>query len=338
MTALGVRSRLASVPQGALQLDGGLRAGAKVSARGASDIAVSGHQSCVGTANQPEGARWSFLISLLVTYLCFGTLLWLPTDSAFANGGDFSIDFAAAAPLTYTHSTGGGAFNDGTIGKEHDVVESLEGGDFTCSDTVTYFTKISVDDGSTDGPQTIQIVLDFLANSTGQPGAAHASVTKVAVNYGLVENGDDGTPPGGGVGVFGLDSGIDDDGGSTATLISQVFDPSGSVLFGTPPNDADNLILTFEVDDLELGETVVVRIDTNLACDPGSDPTGNLQASAISAEVVAPNVTNPTISVGNQTIPFRQIGDIAGAGDPLLFVEKTVTTGTASVAPTTWMS
>ena len=41
--------------------------------------------------------------------------------SAQADGGDYSLDFVAAEPFSYDHSTGGGAFNDRTIGT--DVVE-----------------------------------------------------------------------------------------------------------------------------------------------------------------------------------------------------------------------
>ena len=37
-------------------------------------------------------------------------------QSAGANGGDFKLDFIAAAPFTYDHATGGGAFDDRTIG------------------------------------------------------------------------------------------------------------------------------------------------------------------------------------------------------------------------------
>src|SRR5688572_2507994 len=70
------------------------------------------------------------------------------------DGGDFSLDFIAAAPFTYHHSTGGGAYDDRTIGKENDVVESLEGGDFAAGDIVTYFVAITVDAGAT-GVQTI---------------------------------------------------------------------------------------------------------------------------------------------------------------------------------------
>jgi hypothetical protein len=39
-------------------------------------------------------------------------------------------DLTAAAPFTYNHDTGGGAYNDKTIGDFNDVTEQLEGGTF----------------------------------------------------------------------------------------------------------------------------------------------------------------------------------------------------------------
>ena len=38
---------------------------------------------------------------------------------------DFSIDLTAAAPRSYDHTTGGGAYDDRTIGVDKDVVDSL---------------------------------------------------------------------------------------------------------------------------------------------------------------------------------------------------------------------
>ena len=70
--------------------------------------------------------------------------LWLVAQGAAAGRGDFSLDFTAAEPTSYNHSVGGGAYNDRTINK--DVVESLEGGNFACGDTVTFLTRIAVDD------------------------------------------------------------------------------------------------------------------------------------------------------------------------------------------------
>ena len=92
-------------------------------------------------------------------------------------GGDFSIDFVAAEPTSYNHQTGGGAFDDDT--SNVDTVESLQGGEFACGDIVTFFAVVSVDNtqqAMDDGPQTIEMDFSFLANSTGQPGAAFSDV------------------------------------------------------------------------------------------------------------------------------------------------------------------
>lgn len=264
------------------------------------------------------------VLSLIFSVMLCMTIALPAMQVASADGGDFgNIDFTAAAPSTYNHNTGGGAYNDGTIGDTNDVVEELEGGGFACGDTITYLTYIPVEAETSDQVQTIEITLRFSAKTTGQPGAAHTAVTKVAVNYGDVENGDGGTPPGGGIGVFDTDSGISDDGGSEVINVNQWFEPIGSTPFN-PLNTAEDLLLTFQVTDLEVGEKVVVRIDTTLGCDPGSNPTGNLQATIDNARVVSPAID--TINVGEQLIPFKQIGDVAGAGEPLISINKTVTT------------
>ncbi|NET80263.1 hypothetical protein [Okeania sp. SIO1F9] len=216
-------------------------------------------------------------------------------------GGDFAnTDFAAAAPFTYNHETGGGAYNNRTVGDFNDITENLEGGEFALGDIVTYLVQIEMEGTTVDTVQTAEFDFKFLANSTGQAGAAHADIVNVAVNYGQVENGDDGTGINQGEGFFGLDSGISDDGGSTATLISES-------LVSTPPNtlfQSDSELLgTVQVDDLEAGEKVVLRIDVLLAGDPGSSPTGTLQGQLEAGRVVFADgqaVDNETINTGQQ--------------------------------------
>ena len=227
-------------------------------------------------------------------------LLLLPVaplaQPALADGGDLSIDFIAAAPYTYDHATGGGAYNSRIIGKDKDGVESLEGGDYACHDIVTYLPRIWVVGTPVDANQTVDLQFSFLAETTGQPGAAHADVTYVGVNYGVVQNG---------AGPGGVDSGIQDDGGSTATILEEYFDPAGT----TPFNGAHNLILKIRLTDLEAGESVVVRIDTLLDCLDGSRPTGNLQATFNWGKVVEANglpVDPPDVMPGGeQTINFK---------------------------------
>ena len=69
------------------------------------------------------------------------------------HGGDVNLDFVAAGPFTYDHSTGVGGrpqfgYDNRNISKTNGVVESLEGGDFACGDLVTFFVQVQVEDGS----------------------------------------------------------------------------------------------------------------------------------------------------------------------------------------------
>lgn len=247
--------------------------------------------------------------------------LGLSSAPAFALGGDFNgVDFAASAPKTYNHDTGGGAFDFGAIGKTNDVVESLEGGDFACGDIVTYLVAFNMATAPVEARQTAQFQLSFLADTTGQSGAAHVQVVQAKVNYGTVQcapNLSCAAGPGG------TDAGIVDDHGSTATLLEQHFEN------GTGPfTQASELVGTFQLDDLEAGEQVIVRIDTRIGCKPGTSPTGNLQAEIRWVKEVSP--TADIVNAGNQTIPFKQIGDMAGAGTPMVRVLKTVTSADGS--------
>ena len=191
-------------------------------------------------------------------------LVWavLPLTTAQAAGGDFSIDFTAAAPETYDHSIGGGAFDDRTVGKANDVVESLEGGSFACGDIVSFLAAVTVDGtlGTplADDPQTIELTQVFLANTTGQAGAALGEIVGVGINYGPVAGGD---------GPGGTDSGVNDDGGSSAVLVS-------SGLTGPLFQAGSELLAAIRIDDLEAGETVVLRSDVRLVCQVDANPTG----------------------------------------------------------------
>lgn len=240
----------------------------------------------------------------------------LATGNLYAAGSDFAnTDFAAAAPNTYDHATGGGAYNDRTTGDDHDITEQLEGYNFTCGDIVTYLTHIEIEESTVDPVQTAEFDFRFLGNSTGQRGAGQVGIVNVAINYGDVENGDNRSGSNGGAGSYGLDSGISDDGGSTATLVSETF-------VGTPFQPKSELLGTVRVDDLEPGESTVLRIDVQLGCEAGTSPTGNLQGQLDGARVVAG--TTGTISTGQQTIPFLKVGEIMGAGEPLLRIDKKV--------------
>lgn len=233
-----------------------------------------------------------------------------PSTPAVAASGDFSLNLVASAPYSYSHLTGGGAFDDGTKGKSHDIVESLEAADFACGDVVTYLTEVGVGSTSsagTDGPQTIEVDYRFLGDTTGQSGAAIGEIVRVGVNYAPVADTV--------VGEDAVDQGIVDDGGSTATLVS-------TSMTGTIFTPGATLQGTVRVTDLEKAEQVVVRVDVRLVCQPGSTPTGNLQAAVTGARLTTvkggvPVTPAQAINVGNQTVPFLKMGDLdTGTVDP----------------------
>jgi hypothetical protein len=217
----------------------------------------------------------------------------LLSGRAFAAGGDFSADFTAAAPLTYNHDTGGGAYDDRTVGRDLDIVESLEGGDFECGDLVTFLTQIRVNGGAFNGAQTIQLDYQWLADSTGQSGVALDEFHNVQINYGAVSGGD---------GAGGTDSGITDNGNSVASIIAQDL---SAPLFSKGATRTG----TIQVTNLEPSEKVVLRFDLGIQCN-GESPTGNLQALLAGARVSAPLGQAGAIRVGSQTIPFKNVDDI----------------------------
>lgn len=216
-----------------------------------------------------------------------------PTSAA-ADGGDYSLDFTAAAPYTYDHSTGGGAYDDRTVGVNKDIVESLEGGDFRCGDRVTYLTQINrrVEPGDLSN-ETLEMKYSFLADTTGKSGVGMTKILFVGINNGFIAGGV-------GEGIGGTDLGNPSGGGSTATLVSEVL---------TKPafTKGAKLEAVVRVSGMQQGEQVVLRIDVLLDCTTPFNPTGNLQASLLSAKVVGGPPRTSTISVGNQTIPFKQV-------------------------------
>ncbi len=253
-------------------------------------------------------------------------ILWEATGLAKTTvkavaGGDFSLDFVASEPYSYNHASGGGAYDDRTIGT--DVVESLEGGDFACGDIVTFLTHITVDDAAV-GTQTITLDYKFTADATGQSGVALGEITYVAINYGDV----------GGDGTGGTDTGINDDGGSVATLENQYITGDGTLF------NSNDLMGKVKITDLEAGETVVLRVDVRIACDPESTPTGNLQANIIAGLVIDP--AEDDIKVGNQTIPFKNVDKIEfptctlSAVDPVCAGTTTTHTATTDVEAATY--
>ncbi|WP_437127410.1 HYR-like domain-containing protein, partial [Maribellus mangrovi] len=247
--------------------------------------------------------EWDLGEAFLLTAKGLSSLLEATTTFTDGQTDIYDMDFTAAAPYTYDHETGGGAFNDRTVGKYDDIVESLEGGDFKCGDVVTYLMHIVTDplEDAEYATETIELDFSFLATTTGQPGIGHEYIKGVAINYNtdFVGTANDGDP----------DTGISDNHDSEAELMTDPYLLSA---------DGNNLLATIQIDSLNPGEEVVLRIDVVIECVPGSDPTGNLQATLDAAHViwgidfngVEYDLDNAIPGSGAQTVPFKSIGDI----------------------------
>ena len=206
------------------------------------------------------------------------------------HGGEVNLDFVAAGPFTYDHDTGLGAYpdfgyNDRTIDKDSGVVESLEGGDFECGDLVTFFVEVEVEESAGSG--SVALDLSFGNETTGQPGVGFDDIVSWGIN----------TPDDGNVGL---------DGNETVTLTDEHIDTAGY----------DELLGTFTVSNLEGGETAIVRVTVQLACEIGATPTGNILNAINAARVVG----GETISVGQETVPMKQVGGLLA--EPAIEVVK----------------
>ncbi len=244
------------------------------------------------------------------------------------------LDFVAAGPNTYDHATGGGAYNNRTIGKgtpgqpddpvladsdADDVVESLEGGDFATGDIVTFFVAINADDlnvdwSDVDGSASVYLSTQFLADATGQSGIGFSEIVNVDVNAGTVVNGE---------GANGEDTGHIDDGNASATLESQTL---------TDPFDGGTLEGEIRVDGVDSGDVIIVRIDVLLDDDgdPATEATGNLQAAITDASVSYTDLSgleqSDKIRVGNQTVPLKKVDQVETVPD-LAFDKSVVDVG-----------
>ncbi|MCU0485787.1 MAG: hypothetical protein MUC85_06700, partial [Anaerolineales bacterium] len=282
--------------------------------------------------NRPGYYYWTCQVMLWDSVYAVGEYVYTATGLSsgeietgiFTDGpaNYISLDFVASAPLSYDHATGGGAFDDRTVGKSADIVESLEGGDFKCGDVATFLLEIDLDgtQKSPEMPRTARFLIDFTLDTTGQTGLALGPVSYVGINYTPVQDlipGEDG-----------VDQGMVDDGGSTATLISQTAPTVTEPPYFTPGQVNR---VEIQVTDLEYSENVILRVDAKIACKFGSSPTGNLQAAIYSGTVIRIGdsiVAAENIPVGQQTVPFKASEDVIFPG--VIIVDKVTD---PSVAP-----
>jgi uncharacterized repeat protein (TIGR01451 family) len=218
-----------------------------------------------------------------------------------------SIDFAGAEPTTYSHVTGGGAWNSGT--PNVDIARSLEGEDFACKDVVSYLTKITVPNSPAVqalGLMTFQLKYSFDLDTTGQSGLALSAPISASVNGSS-------------------DTASSNDGNSVVSLVS-------SSTTGPKFTSGSELFTTFNLTDVEAGEAIVVRINLVLDCNSGATPTGNLQAKLETAELIFKQgnvAVNPAEALGSgaKTIDLKSGEKVS---TPELVLAKTVTFATQS--------
>lgn len=240
-----------------------------------------------------------FLSLLSVTTLVVGLFQTVPANAQLSA---IDIDFAAAEPLTYNHATGGGKWNNGAVNTE--IERSLEGEKFACGDTVSYLTKVSagnVSDLAALGEMTIDLKYRFTLDTTGQSGAALGEPFFTVLTSG--------------------DSAASYDSGSSVTTTNVT---STGAIF----DDGADLFATVRLTGLDAGEVIIVRTDVRVLCQPGSRPTGNLQADFDSAFLVAKNGSVPVspaepLGAGARLVPFKNANVLI---QPELAIAKTVTT------------
>jgi hypothetical protein len=242
--------------------------------------------------------------------LLFSLVMAIPTKAQL---NSVSIDFAGAQPATYNESTGGGSWNNGT--PNVDIARSLEGEDFACKDVVSFLTNISVPNSAEVqalGAMTFQLKYAFDMDSTGLSGVALSEPLSATVNG----------PE---------DSASNNDGNSAISLVSVATT-------GTKFTSGAKLFATFNLTDVEAGETIVVRINVTLDCQPGSSPTGNLQAKFDTASMIFKQgnvAVNPveSLSSGAKTIDLKNTNKIAPE-DFLPVIDVTKTASVTSIPET----
>ena len=214
------------------------------------------------------------------------------------------IDFAASYYLSYDHNVGGGAWDSRTVNK--DIENSLEGSEFKCNDYVSFLTKISIGDTSdlrAQGQMTLELDYSFDGNTTGQPGLAYTKMGTVQVNRSpIVDN------------VTGEDT-ID-------SALIESMPLSLETFTAVEPNPAfsnQDLKATVALNNLQAGETIILRTDVKIECQSGSTPSGNILAQIDAVRLTAINDTNvlatpEAVSIGQKTVPLQNPAKVLTPG------------------------
>jgi hypothetical protein len=191
-------------------------------------------------------------------------LLTLGMASAAPAQGSYQLDLEAALPSTYDHLTG-----EGATAVHATSVESLQASDFFCDDIVVFLLHLTVP--AVAAAETVDVGFSWDAEPTGQPGAGYTDLSEAEPNLG--------------------DPAMSTDGGETVSIQSEAVTGSPS-----------ELLATVRITDLESAEVFVLRLEVQITCVVGSNPTGNLHGRIDTANVVTPAPS--VISAGAQDVPM----------------------------------
>jgi uncharacterized repeat protein (TIGR01451 family) len=251
---------------------------------------------------------------------------YVPGDALAATTDFTVVDMVYATPLVYDHRLGGGAYNGRVVGFTADSdVSTYDSGEYlACGDYSTFLIAIKVKPNPINPRQTLEFDLRLDADSSTASGAGFVDIGTVAVNYGAVANGK---------GAGGVDAGMIDDHGSTATLVSRSFQYASGLPAPGPYVTGSQLVAKIQVNDLEAGEQVIVRVDARLGC-KADGVTGG--APAITAGIfnihgVSPVFGAITGSTGNKGANTYYPDLFGGASSPWIWdLKKTVTTSSGT--------
>ena len=271
------------------------------------------------------------LALVLSSALALAGLTAVPAHAATAVINN--VSFKAPVNTSYDHLTGGGTWNDGSVTWDKG---ELQGTDYKCGDWTSYLFVLNVNANPTmTGPYTASVTLTYTRDTTGQSGVSlnpSKDPSHLKINTGVIYGQDHVTTIGSrtGTGVTGWDGGANALGDqATVNAGGAVLTDNGKAEFTSGATQS----ITFSVANLRAGANVVVRNDAQIHCKAGSNPTGNLQASLSSVSITGPS--SESVSAGNQTVNFKNAGNIAGATTPLLSVSKSISTDGSSCASTT---
>lgn len=223
---------------------------------------------------------------------------------------NLNVQLMMAEGHTYDHTTGGGRWGDGPGGAPDDVwAEQQWPPTFACGDVVSFLLLVTSDSftGVDPAPRTVEVDLRFAAATSGEPGAGYREVLAAAAQP------DDPATMG--------------DRQSTASLVGQqldgLFTPGGT------------LTGTIRIDDVEVGDRVVTRVDVRADCSTEVPHTGILYAQLDQLGLgqsgfreVAPDGPRD-LGAGQNRVQMVQV-----VGDPLAPAQPPPTTTPPTTTPT----